>query len=476
MDSTYSHFLKLEAGGSVESEGDRFYIRLDESAFVTVGQTVIPYELSTDTEFGLKDCGISKDEVSSEDKYCILDINEMDLLGTEGENAVPLTLEYNVPKETCDYTSFYIPWHFNQPIGEGPPALIKCTVKAEQPEPSSEGSTPTAPAGEESTFYAIPSVSTLGSLRVACAATNPGNRPAGSWIKEPKNAENFVSRRFCGIFDLSDTDSGSNGLANCCMGKYILYSCNSRETEGEGTGDCDDGESNDWGGELRECIGGPLRVNNWNSNINREGLGEYPIPIIVPSWEQGLKEEFELTRHTIINSRGIRHTSNMVVHPKYSSIGTATYYDGIEDLQWTSGCSDCPNVFKTNPMSFLDNQSLLAYPYFTLECLDGNMEAVHRLHLIIREWNTLEEFYSFKESDGRSGDPDISGREGDECQYYEPDEFGDNDCNDLTDLDDVIANECPPFIQSILNTIFTNQDASSICAYPFVDYNEGGSQ
>ena len=62
----------------------------------------------------------------------------------------------------------------------------------------------------------------------------------------------------------------------------------------------------------------------------------------------------------------------------------------------------------------------------------------------------MEEFYNFKESDGRSGDPDISGKEGDECQYYEPDEFGDNDCNDLHDLDDIeklrlLNTSCGPY-------------------------------
>ena len=485
MDSTFSHFLKLEAGSSAEVEGDRFFIRLDESPFVQAGQTPIPYILSTEStssreeQFELNDCGVHKDDISSEDKYCILDINEMDLLGTEGENAIPLVLEYNVPKETCDYTSFYIPWHFNQPVGEGPRILVKCTVKAEQPEPSSEGSTPTAPAGEESTFYAeATNITDLITLENNCKSTDPGGEPTdtsnSSWIPQSDN-ENFLANNFCRkkattcpsgviinprlrqlcLFDQSSTEN--SGLANCCFGTYTLVSCNSREEAGDSTGGkCDNGVDNEWGGQLNECIGGPLRVNNWESTISREGLGDYPIPTIVPSWDRGLKEEFELNRHIII-SPGVRHTSNMVIHPQYSSIGIATYYDGIEDLQWESDCSDCPDIFKSEPMPFtlrqLDtNDRLLGYPYFTVECLDGNKDAIHRLHLIIREWNTLEEFYSFKESNGRSGDSDISGREGDECQYFEPDEFGDNDCNDLLDLDDI----------------------TTLRPYPFVNYDEEG--
>ena len=472
MDSTYSHFLKLEAGGSVESEGDRFYIRLDEGAFVQAGQTIIPYELSTNEEFGLKDCGVNKNDISSEDKYCILDINEMDLLATEGENDVPLVLEYNVPKETCDYTSFYIPWHFNQPVGEGPRVLVKCTVKSEQTE---GGGNNRSGAGEESVFYAVASNNNRQTFKDNCEQTNPDSKPEGDgWIQETES-ENFLSNQFCRsgksecpreeiinqakkklcLFDQSSNEN--SGSANCCLGTYTLISCNSKEKADDVRGECDNGEENEWGGKLGECIGGPLRVGNWESKISREGIGEYPIPKIVPSWERGLKDEFELDRHLIV-SKKVRHTSDMIIHPKYSSIGIATYYDGIEDLQWGSDCADCPDIFKSEPMPSTlgsgTNDRLLGYPYFTLECLDGNMEAVHRLHLIIREWNTLEEFYSFKESAGRSGDADISGREGDECQYYEPDEFGNNDCNDLTDLDDIIGN---------------------LFVYPFVKYDEGSN-
>ena len=90
-------------------------------------------------------------------------------------------------------------------------------------------------------------------------------------------------------------------------------------------------------------------------------------------------------------------------------------------------------------LAFSAQEQLLGYPYYTLECLDSNMEAIHRVHFIVREWNTLEEFYEFQDSAGDNGDPDVEGVEGEDCNYYDPDEFT-NNCNDLYDLDDIIRN------------------------------------
>ena len=101
---------------------------------------------------------------------------------------------------------------------------------------------------------------------------------------------------------------------------------------------------------------------------------------------------------------------------------------------------------------------MLGYPYFTLECKDSNFEVLHRLHLIIREWNVLDEFGAFQDGGGDSGDPDIEGPEGSDCNYYESDEFGDDDCNDLKDLDD--------FIEGRIVTPFY--------PYPGADYSGSG--
>ena len=113
------------------------------------------------------------------------------------------------------------------------------------------------------------------------------------------------------------------------------------------------------------------------------------------------------------------------------------------------------------PTFDLHEYSLRGYPYLTLECLDSNFESLHRVHLIIREWNTKEEFLNFQDSDGRSGDPDLDGEEGGDCPYYEADEiFGSSDCNDFSDLDDYSGKVHPL--------------APQCSGYPCIDYEGSG--
>ena len=91
------------------------------------------------------------------------------------------------------------------------------------------------------------------------------------------------------------------------------------------------------------------------------------------------------------------------------------------------------------------------HPFITWSCLDNAKETKHRIHLLIREWNTQEEFKDFKEN-GR-GDPDTDGNEGDSCEHYESKHNTFSRCNDLYDADDS-DNETDP--------------------YPEIDYEGGG--
>ena len=168
-------------------------------------------------------------------------------------------------------------------------------------------------------------------------------------------------------------------------------------------------------------------------------------------------------------TRGLRRTLTVgpivdgLILPQ--SVPTATYFDGIEDLIFTDplSCPNCPGMLLPDDTKPLPDANLRAYPYFTLECLNDNYESLHTVHLIIREWNTIEEFLSFKDSDGRSGDPDLSGEEGGDCNYYEADEklLGRTNCNDFLDLDDYLSNDTlPSVIQDILDL-----------PYPRIDYD-----
>ena len=87
-------------------------------------------------------------------------------------------------------------------------------------------------------------------------------------------------------------------------------------------------------------------------------------------------------------------------------------------------------------------------PFFVFECLDEGEESLHKILLMIREWNTLEEFVKYYNAGGEegAGDPDVEGEEGVKCVELQDENketigFGDErpDCNDLADMDDIIG-------------------------------------
>ncbi|MBC6415979.1 MAG: hypothetical protein GDA46_06295 [Bdellovibrionales bacterium] len=79
--------------------------------------------------------------------------------------------------------------------------------------------------------------------------------------------------------------------------------------------------------------------------------------------------------------------------------------------------------------------------HFEFDCVDSAGEILHSIKLMIREWNTFEEFIDFYESGGNDqADPDVTGVEGDDCDYEDRLNTASTrrgeQCNDLCDLDD----------------------------------------
>lgn len=441
-----------------DTSTERFYIKFSENFYKRERIAVPFYELSSNDEIGLIDCGVSKDEESFEDIYCILDLNEADI-GVLGQSDKGISIEYNVPRQMCEYTSFMAPWHWNQRSGFGPTDLCKYIP------PQNTTTTNESARGDSSEVECYK----LGS----CPTNNPPTPPAGTCppgFDRVRDGNNSLSERYCAsskeavirLGDLSisgnipyDLSGGENSIGkNCCFGKYAVT---------ESGGDVNSRpEIQEWGGKVQECIGGPLRSGNWDA-YTKTDIGNVPIPKIFASWTQGHRETFEV---------GPVRQGEVI----FTSVPTATYFDGIEDLIFTDplSCANCPAIFVPDADTPIQDPSiralLKAYPYFTLECLDSNHESLHRVHLIIREWNTKEEFLSFQDSDGRSGDPDLEGEEGGDCQYYEADEkLGSTKCNDFSDIDDYINNSS--------NSVFANpylQIQQSLLPYPHVDYEGGG--
>ena len=59
-----------------------------------------------------------------------------------------------------------------------------------------------------------------------------------------------------------------------------------------------------------------------------------------------------------------------------------------------------------------------------MKCIDSAGEVLHKLQLMVREWNTHEEFLSFYQAGGtEDADPDVGGYdrlegiEGEDCDY-----------------------------------------------------------
>ena len=315
--SSYEHFLRLESADNGEQEQDRIFIRFDEDVYLRNGKQVIPYEISTESEAGLRDCGIHRDDTSSEDKYCILDINEMDLLGNIEEN-VPFVLEYQIPRETCEYTSFYVPWHFNQLSGFGPSRMLKCTIEDANSGGSvvvinneGDGSAVSNEEDDSNVYWAEERCNGAGCVSLCGIQAR--------WLKEDTEEDNWLSQQFCRsqssscqnpgtetdrrcFFDRSDEDE--DHLANCCFGRYQL---DSYEQDEEGFVAAPSISTEDWGGSLNECIGGPGRE-NWDTTLNHALLGEYLTPRVFSTWERGLRESFEIEKPLLYDSSWARHT------------------------------------------------------------------------------------------------------------------------------------------------------------------------
>ena len=361
-------------------------------------------------------CKIPVEEESTEDLYCIMDIMEGDLWYHS------LVLEYNVPEGMCDFLDFQVPWHFNQKVGNGPPIVEQCDDYFTG---CSDGDSSTA---ETETRYCLrSSLNTSGCNRVAAGTGTGQRRPCSEDDTEEvtigcigDGGSREEVQDFCSSLDLSEVD-----LSNCCFGEYALVS-------GDST------TYSNWGGDLRECIGGLGRI-SW-SHYNQEGR---PIILTENAERDGLIREYEIPSLISVYDG---HRNTRVASEKDPSFITANYWTDVEDKNFSE---NMPRFYRTPTSAQLPNAHLrpydvTGYPYLTWSCLNKAREIKHRIHLVIREWNTQEEFNTFVESKGGRGDPDLEGAEGSICEYYEAGEANiltDTECNDVWDVDNLESSE-----------------------------------
>ena len=367
-----------------------FYIRLAKENYT--GHNFLQHAMYEIDGGPGTDCKIPVDKESTEDIFCMLEKLEGDLWAHE------TPIEYNVPPSMCKYLSVQVPWHFNQNAGKGPKIISQCE------EPQAATTADEDPEIEEK--YCIG-----GTCPTSCAT---GSCPAVGANKCASEVEDLCS------YDLSHQE----GLANCCYGTY--------EVRGD---DSSDGE---WGDNIANCLGGLGRV-NWDTKTK---LG-IPATRVISAEKDGYIGVYRVPSIDSFYDGGSPYTR--ISGPSFA---VANYYEDIENFD----LSKLPKLYTTEKLhnqGDTTEQAIKGYPYFTISCLDSGHESLHRIHLIIREWNTEEEFNKFVESEGSRGDPDEGGDEGIDCDYYElADNISDTDkdyfifhpCDDAADLDDWLRN------------------------------------
>ncbi len=434
--------LLLPAMGSETSPPDStyFYIDLDADHYSSLGVEPPLYEISTTEEYGdaatrdsVSNCEIEYielDDISehSEHKICILDIMEQELFLN------PLAIKYNVPAGMCANIYYSVPWHYNFETGQGPLSVTEC-----------KRTTGSGDNQEEETYYCA--------LGGKAQGVNPlaFDAPTSNFTCNTNLAAE--ANRICGLLGRSNGCLGT-GL-RCNEEEENLCAFNQRGADDERISCCFgdyylDGDPKSWSaGSLTSCLGGPGRT-SW-SDYDQDGL---PIGESEYVLEDGQRRTIIL--QDLIHAHG-RHGD--------ASIPIANYLEQLDkppeevreiDRQSTPPkTTDLPKFLQTPAGA--PNTGYNPGLFFTVECLDQAGEILHQLSLMIREWNTYQEFAEFYESAGagESADPDAPnkggatratigerGEEGEDCEYENRRIINELSatqyCNDFLDFDDYV--------------------------------------
>lgn len=209
----------------------------------------------------------------------------------------------------------------------------------------------------------------------------------------------------------------------------------------------EDGE--EWEPDL-ECYAGPALIAEGDTALP---AGEFYKYLVRELPEGGLRESFTLPHG--IGIHGGQRSS--LTHANYIKILDRS----PEDLR---------NLERGSLPDFLQEGFFHLPPrlFFEFDCLDAGSESLHKILVMIREWNTLEEFWDFYLDGGNdSADPDITGIEGDDCPYEDRRILEDDlaACNDHFDMDDIddFEDDAFPEVESWLGYFGTT--------YPNFDYD-----
>ena len=404
---------------SVSSDSDPdsdelFYMDLDKSYYSRKSLEIL-YAISAtddpDSISGPEDddskCSIvydPDDNESTETKICVLDVMEYDLLIDSQDNV--LKIAYNLPEGMCNKKITSVPWHFNRQVGLGPTSIYECTP----PEPAEGEDDAASEAPELPTLYCASTadfndslVRSGGRSAVGYSCGGSTNVHLGSCFEEKE--------QLCQHSYVKDGEQ-----QYCCSGAYVL-----------------DGETFDWSENLKHCLGGPGRT-SWEP----ESKYGFPVPLIQSVKDRGDRGTFDTKLVLSVTSDTSRSTQ------------VANYLEFLNEeprrLKRRS-MSRLPSFLKAQTDTITNSDgvdvNIPSTPqpelFFSVDCVDEAGEVIHALKLMVREWNTHEEFIDFFDGNDNA-DPDVTGVEGEDCDYEDRTLFSDDTsgvCNDMLDFDDI---------------------------------------
>lgn len=314
---------------------------IDTSFKITDITKTASYALHLDSDWETA-CEIKKD-ATVKDISCTLDATELDLF-YNGVN-----LQYNIPKDQCDYLEVAYPWFYNYPIGDGP-ISVSYDINLK---------------GVTENAY---------SVQVTGATPTP--------IALTKVAMGLIGAPICNY------NYKSQGGPNCCMGNYTLSVRNWNFTTNMYDPAVVTTES--WGGNVKDCIVSPTE------KFSTTSLGT-PQNTIFNVTDKGLNEVY--TSLTPYKSG----QKNVLVSSFFSNANSTV----PEAFKSPTRCST-PECRAAIPLR--RDLTTTALPmgnwFFSFNCLDKAYDLNSRITLRVRQWSKLKEF-----NNKQSGDPRITGDE-----------------------------------------------------------------
>ena len=305
------------------------------------------------TDFN-KTCSISKDSLAHEDIMCMIDIPEGDIYA---KNTV---LQYNVPKDMCRYLVQETYWFYNLEVGIGPSVI---TVSADN--------TVNASGDITNTTYTC----AVDGVVAGCAAGHPEVAITGM----TPNTQNIKC-----VYD---------DEKNCCLGKYTL---NHVLLTNGASADVSTPQDISWGGNMRNCIGGPAKT-NWNAFTTEN------VPTSLLSFARpGIKNTYLITAPLALGTAGL--------DPLTASIHVSNWYAQGTNDHTHSGFVSADTSTSPYFIAPIDDRDGSPIPRtnetYNFICLDESFEIKHRIRAYIREWDYYPDFLNFVSSAGVTVAPD----------------------------------------------------------------------